>query len=198
MMNEISKADSLLKRYSKQGLWSLYLMCAFPLHAWTMILAFRDFSWVSERTNSWDAVGVVSYGLIFAFIESVIIFLVMVLLGFLVSRKWAEARRIALLSTLVILASLWAMAGYAYFLFEVKLSGRSIEFIAHLEHPLRFLYAVSLALVGGTFLLPTYGVLRSDRFLKGIQGLYERLSLLTLFYLFFDVVGLIIVIARNI
>ena len=65
-----------MKRYSKQGLWNLFLICAFPLHVWTIILAFRDFSWVTERTNSWDALGVVSYGLIFALIESVAVFLV--------------------------------------------------------------------------------------------------------------------------
>lgn len=78
-------------------------MCAFPLHLWTLILSFRDFSWVTERTNAWDAVGVVSYGLLFAFVESLIIFCIMALLGFLVSSKWDEPRRIALLSTLILL-----------------------------------------------------------------------------------------------
>jgi hypothetical protein len=184
-------------QYSKRGLWSLFLNCAFPLHAWTLILAFRDFSWVSERTNSWDAVGVVSYGLIFAFIESVAIFLVMIVLGFLVSTKWAEGRRIALLSTMVLIASLWAMASYLFFLMDVKLSGQTIDFLVHLAHPLRFLYAVSLALVGGTIALPTYFILRSDKVLGAANGFFERLALLTLFYLFFDFIGLIIIFIRN-
>jgi hypothetical protein len=46
--------------------------------------------------------------------------------------------------------------------------------------------------------LPAYLVLRSDKVLKGMQAFFERLSLLTMFYLFFDVVGLVIVIVRNV
>ena len=187
-----------MKRYSKQGLWSLFLICAFPLHVWTIILAFRDFSWVTERTNSWDALGVVSYGLIFAFIESVVVFLITILLGFLTSKKWSEDRRIALMGILVFVASLWAMVSYLYFLLGVSIPGEAILFLANLAHPLRFLYVVSLILIIPTVALPAYFVLKSEKFLKGVQGFFERLSLLTLFYLFFDFVGLVIVIIRNV
>ena len=187
-----------MKRYSKQGLWSLFLICAFPLHAWTIVLAFRDFSWVSERTNSWDAIGVVSYGLIFAFVESVVVFLVAVLLGFLISKTWGEDLRIALLSSLVLVASLWAMGSYLFFMLQVSISGELFDFLVSLAHPLRFLYVVSLAAVSLTVALPTYLILRSEKVLQGMRGLFERLSLLTLFYLFFDLVGLVIVIVRNI
>ena len=187
-----------MKRYSKQKLWSLFLICAFPLHVWTLILAFRDFSWVSERTNSWDAVGVVSYGLLFTFIESIAVFLVATLLGFLISKKWNEDRRIALLGVLVLITCLWAMFNYLYFMLNMAVPGEIILFIAGLAHPLRFLYAVSLVLVGPTVVIPAYFVLQSDKFLKGVQGLFERLSLLTQFYLLFDFVGLVIVIIRNV
>jgi len=187
-----------MKRYSKQGLWALFLICAFPLHAWTIILAFRDFSWVTERTNSWDAIGVVSYGLIFAFIESVLVFLAAVLLGFLVSRKWAEERRLALVGILVFITSLWAIASYLFFMLNISIAGETINFFASLAHPLRVLYVVSLILVGITVVLPTYLVLRSEKFLQGVRGFFERVSTLTLFYLFFDFIGLVIVIVRNV
>src|SRR5574342_450210 len=121
-----------MKRYSKQGLWTLFLVCAFPLHVWTIILAFRDFSWVSERTNSWDAIGVVSYGLIFAFIESVVIFLAAILLGFLVSKKWNEDRRLALVGVLVFVTSLWAILSYLFFMLKVSIPGGIILFFATL------------------------------------------------------------------
>jgi hypothetical protein len=190
--------ENRMKRYSKQGLWSLFLMCAFPLHVWTLILAFRDFSWVTERTNSWDAIGVVSYGLIFAFIESVVVFLVATLLGFLISKKWNEDRRIALMGLLILLISLWAMVNYLFFMLNMSVPGETILFMAGLAHPLRFLYAVILVLVGPTIVIPAYFILRSEKFLKGVQGLFERLSLLTQLYLFFDVVGLVIVVVRNV
>jgi hypothetical protein len=187
-----------MKRYSKQGLWTLFLICAFPLHIWTIILAFRDFSWVTERTNSWDAIGVVSYGLVLAFIESILVFLVAVLLGFLVSKKWDGDRRIALMGLLVLITSLWSMVSYLYFMLNLSVPGKSILFMAGLAHPLRFLYLVGLAFAGLTVIIPVFFVLRSEKFLKGVQGLFERLSLLTLFYLFFDFVGLVIVIIRNV
>lgn len=187
-----------MKRYSKQGLWNLFLICAFPLHIWTIILAFRDFSWVTERTNSWDAIGVVSYGLIFAFIESVVVFLAALLLGFLVSRKWNEDRRLTLIGILVFITSLWAMAGYLFFMLNISVPGETILFFAGLAHPLRVLYAVILALVGSTVVLPVYLVLRSEKFLRGARGFFERISTLTLFYLFFDFLGLVIVIIRNV
>jgi len=174
------------------------LISAFPLHIWTFILALRDFSWVSERTNSWDAVGVISYGLLFAFIESIAVFLVVVLLGFLISKKWSEERRNALLGILTLITSLWAMVSYLFFLTQVSVPGNFINFVAGLAHPLRFLYVISLAIAGLTVLLPTYFILHSDKFLHAIREFFERISLLMMFYLFFDIVGLVIVIVRNI
>jgi len=187
-----------VKRYSRQGLWALFLACAFPLHVWTIILAFRDFSWVSERTNSWDALGVVSYGLMLAFVESVFIFLVAMLLGYLVSNTWREEHRVTLMSMLVLLASLWAIAGYLFFMLNTSMPGSAILFMASLAHPLRFLYIVSFLLVGLTILIPTYFVLRSDKFLHGLKNFFERIFLLTMFYLFFDFIALVVVIIRNV
>ncbi|MDK1082355.1 MAG: hypothetical protein QGD88_12885 [Anaerolineae bacterium] len=187
-----------MKRYSKQGLWSLFLICAFPLHVWTLILAFRDFSWIAERTNSWDAIGNISYALLYTFIESVVIFLVVLLLGNLISKKWDENIRNVLLGTLVLITSLWAIGNYLFFLLGVSIPGETINFLVNLKHPLRFIYAFSLALVGPTIVLPTYFILRSKKFHNGIQGLFDRLSVLTQFYLFFDFVGLIIIVIRNV
>lgn len=186
-----------MRLYSKKGLWTLFLVCAFPLHVWTFILAFRDFSWVAERTNAWDAIGVMSYGLILAFFESVLFFLAALLLGFLVSRKWAEERRLALVGILAIITSLWAMTSYLFFMSNVSIPAGTVAFLAGLAHPLRFLYALSLILVFPTVAIPAYLALRSEKFVKGMQSLFDRLSLLTTLYLFFDVVGLFIVIIRN-
>lgn len=187
-----------MKKYTKQGLWSLFLVCAFPLHVWTFILAFRDFSWVTERTNVWDAVGVMSYGLVFAFIESVVIFLIAVFLGFLVSKAWSENQRVAVMGHLALTASLWAIVTSLFFLIPITLSPSTIGFLVNLAHPLRFLYGVSLALVGLTVFVPTILILRSQSFFRAVQGLFDRLSMLTGLYLFFDLIGLGIVIFRNV
>jgi hypothetical protein len=173
-------------------------MCAFPLHAWTLILTFRDQSWLTDRTNAWDAVGVASYGLVFAFVESVAVFLIFALLGILISSKWDKERRIALLTILILIASLWAMIDQLYFLLGASVPGALIGFLVNIPHPVRILYIIATAVVTPTVLVPAYWSLRSDKALQFTRGLIERVSLLTMFYLVFDVAGLIVVIIRNI
>jgi hypothetical protein len=77
------------------------------------------------------------------------------------------------------------------------MSERTIHYIAGLEHPLRFLYGSTLAMVFPSVAIPAFMVLTSDRFFNLIWGLMDRLSLLTIFYLFFDFIGLLIVVYRN-
>jgi hypothetical protein len=187
----------ITQRYSKQGLWTLFLMCAFPLHLWTLILAFRDFSWVTERTNAWDAIGVVSYGLLFAFVESVVIFLIVALIGLVLPKSWDAERRISLLAFLILITGVWAMVSQLLFLWDVSLPAQAVEFLRNSDHPVRITYAVLLVVITLTVLLPAYSLLRTNKAVIIMQNFMERLSLLTMFYLFFDLVGVIIILVRN-
>jgi hypothetical protein len=187
-----------IQRYSRHGLWSLFLMCAFPIHFWTLLLAFRDFSWVAERTNVWDALGVVAYGMLFAFMESLIVFLIVVLLGFLASTKWDEPHRIALLSILVLIASFWSMYGQAHFVWGISPPERILKFIVQSGHPYRYLFGAALIEVVLTIAFPAFLVLSWNRFFHFMQEAIDRLSLLTSLYLVLDLFGLVIVVIRNI
>jgi hypothetical protein len=192
-----SAAGFITRRYSRQGLWSLFLVCAFPLHLWTLILVFRDMSWVIERTNVWDAIGVASYGMVFALVESVLVFLVVVLVGFLTPKSWNQDRRITFLSLLILITAVWGITGQLLFLWNVFLPAGAIQFLRGSDHPLRIIYAACLVVVVPTVFLPVYSFIRSNRAIPFMQNLMQRLSVLTMFYLFFDVVGLIIVVIRN-
>jgi len=161
-------------------------------------LVFRDISWLTERTNAWDAIGVASYGMVFAFIESVVIFLVVALLGLLMPKQWEYDRRIAFLGLLILLTSLWGIISQLLFLWNVFLPAQAIEFLRNSSHPLRIIYAACLMVVTPTILLPAYSFIRSKKAVTFMKNIMERLSLLTMFYLFFDLLGLIIVIIRNI
>lgn len=186
------------KYYSRQGLWTLFLICALPLHIWTFILAFRDFDWVSARTNSWDAVGVVAYGLLFALVESTIVFIATIIPSFLISTKWEEKKRVALMSSLVIILSLWSIFDQMYFLRQMSPPDWLFVLAAQTGRPLVTLYALALVAVTVSILLPTYFILRSDRVLQIVQDGMERFSLLMIMYLFFDLAALVVVIIRNI
>lgn len=184
--------------YTRQGLWTLFLMCALPLHVWTFILAFRDFDWITARTNSWDAAGVASYGLLFAFFESIVVFFAAALGGFLASPKWGEKRRVALLSILVLIISLWSMFNQAYFMNGWTVPAGLGGFVAATGRPLVALYGLAIGFVFITVALPTYSILQSEKFHKGVQEVIERLSLLMLLYLTFDAAALVTIIIRNI
>lgn len=186
------------QRYSQKGLGALFLTCAFPIHFWALLLAFRDISWLTERTNLWDAIGVVSYGLLFAFVESVMIFLVLVLIGFIIPPQWPSDRRITFLALLILLFSLWGVIGQLLFLWNVSLPAQAIQLLRNSSHPLRILYAACLVVVILTISLPIYWFVRSKRSVAFMQDLMERFSLLTMLYLLFDAAGLVIVIIRNI
>jgi hypothetical protein len=146
----------------------------------------------------WDAIGVASYGLLNAFIESLVFFITTVLLGLFVSTKWHEDRRVALLSVLALLTSLWAIDGQAYFIWGSYIPEQMLRYVASSEHPLRLLYAAILVMVVPTIVMPVYLVLKSDRFLNLVHGFIERISLLTMLYLLFDILCLIIIIIRNV
>jgi hypothetical protein len=186
----------ITQKYSRLGLSLLFLTCAFPLHLWTLLMAFRDIGWLTERTNLWDAVGVAAYGLIFAFVETVLVFLVLVLLGFVIPR-WDSDRRIAFLALLILITLAWGMIAQLLFIWNVPLPAPAIHFLRTSHHPLRILYEGALVIVIPTVLLPVYWFLRAKKAVPVMQNIMERISVLAAFYLIFDVVGLAIVIIRN-
>ena len=145
----------------------------------------------------WDAIGVVSYGLVNVFIESLLFFVTITLLGLLVSTRWNENRRVALLSVLALVTALWSIEGQAYFVWGSYLPAQFLRYVASTEHPLRLLYAAALTIVVPTVVIPVYLVLQSDRFLNLVQGFIERISLLTVLYLFLDLLAIIIILIRN-
>ncbi len=188
----------ITQKYSRQGLLSLFLTCVFPLHVWALIMVFRDISWIAARTNVWDAVGVASYAMVFAFTESLLLFLAAALLGFIIPWGWQPDRRIAFLALLVLILSLWGIIAQLLSLWNVSLPAQVIQILRSSAHPVRFLYAVWLAIVTPTVLLPVYLFVRSKKAVAVMQNMMERLSLLAALYLVFDLLGLIIVVIRNI
>lgn len=172
-------------------------MSALPLHIWTIILAFRDFDWISARTNSWDAVGVVAYGLIVALLESLILFSGVTLLGFFVSGKWEEKRRIAFLSAVVIILSMWSIFNQSYFLMGMSAPAWLASFAMGTGRPLVALYALALFSISLSFALPAYLILISGKALGFMAEILDRLSLLMMLYLFFDAAAFVIVLVRN-
>ncbi len=193
----MNQSKLILGRYTRAGLWSLFLMCALPQQAWTMVLAFRDLAWLTDRTNAWDAIGVLCYGLLFALVESLLLFLLIACLGVLLPRRWEPERRIALLGIFALVLSLWAIVAQLFFLAKMRFSEGILAFLVASAHPLWVIYGVLLVIVSTTFVLPTLMIGRPGNGLKGAAALIDRLGLLAMFYLVFDVAALVVVVIRN-
>jgi hypothetical protein len=186
------------KFYSLKTLWLLFSVCAFPIHVWTFILVFRDFSWISERTNSWDAFGVGAYGLLIALIESCFILVCVLILSLILPKNLTVVKKVTTMGILIILVALWAIVGQLYFLVDIKLPNALIEAIANKPHPLWIIYGGLFPIVSATVMLPVYSNLKSEKLGNGLWNFFERLTTLTSLYLFLDICSLIVVIIRNV
>ncbi len=185
------------KQFSKSGLWQLFVITALPLHIWAIVLILMDISWIAERTNFWDAIGVAAYGLMFALVESLIFFGLLVLVGFVLPKQWKEPQRVSLLGALILVTASWAILGQLYFLLDLSFPAGIIHFLAGQAHPLWFLYGGFFLVVTPTVLLAAYFGAYSEKFQNTFLSIIDRLSPLMGVYLFLDLIGIIIVIIRN-
>ena len=186
----------LAQYYSKQEIWTLFLIAAFPLHVWALILFFWDFSWIEERAGTWNAIGVGAYALVIALVESVFVLLVALLLGFLIPKLWSPKVRASTMALIIMLVSVWAILGQLYFIYAPNLT-RLILTLKPLSRSLYMLYLVLVGIIVISFVIPIWFALNSSKFRKGLDAVVERVSFLTIFYLVFDVIAIIIVAWRN-
>lgn len=186
-----------IMNYSKQGLWSLFLACAFPIHVWAILLIFNDVEWVAKRSNMSAAVGVAAYGLLFALFESVIFFVFAALLGLLISPKWGERRRIALMIGLSWILTGWAIVAQIYAFINTPFPEWLGMLIFSTGRPLIALSLITFFLAGTSVVFLTWITLRYEKPALRIMQVMEKISLLSILYLFFDFAGLVVLVFRN-
>ena len=186
------------QKFNRGDWFKLFLVCAFPLHLWTILMVFRDVNWVAERTTPWDALGFSGYALFYTLIESLLLFGFIALLSLLVPKDWNKTLRFAVLSLLA-----FALAGWSIMeqLILIVLWGR----LQRLATSLTFLttsplvgQAIFAGLIAISVAIPLILLRKSKKFQQGVYSLLERLTLLSGLYLFLDAVGIGIIIYRNI
>jgi len=140
---------------------------------------FKDVpSWLLYMPSG-DVIGSVAYILSFALFETIVVLLVVLMAGMIVPKRWVVEKYVPLGS--VSLVELAVMA----IVFQ--------HFIIH-HLPKRNLiigYALILA-------LSTFVVLRFPKAGDVLRWVGERLVVLSFIYIFFDVLGLLVVIIRNV
>ena len=191
MLNSKSKFD-------RSDWFKLFLVCAFPLHLWTILMVFRDVNWVAERTTNWDAVGFSGYALFYTLIESLLLFGFIALLGFIIPKNWNITLRFVVLSLVAFILAGWSIMEQ---LILIVFWG----WLRHLADTLTFLftspwsaYVIFAGLIVISVTVPLLLLRKHPGLQEKVYSVLERLTLLSGLYLFIDVIGMIIILIRNI
>ena len=166
------------QRFTIQGLTQIFVYCAFPVHVWALINMFRDIpSWLLYMPSG-EVLASVAYTLSFAFIETLVVLLIVLFIGMLIPKRWVVEKYLPLASALLAVLAVMAIV-FQHFI------------IHHLpKRNLVIGYALILAFTAVI-------VLRFPKVGDALRWVGERLVVLSFIYIFFDVLGLLIVIIRN-
>lgn len=168
---------------NRENLFLAFLVCLFPVHVWAIVnIFFKVPAWIVQM-NMWDVAGTAAYPLAFALLESVVVFIPVLILGLILPASLRGDKFLALITALVLLVSVW-FAILHFSLGAMQMWG-----------------SVELLLGSGAFLLSLVVVFvlvsRSEKLSAAITAFAKRLAVLSALYLLFDILSLIIIALRN-
>lgn len=128
---------------------------------------------------TFEIISTVAYTLTFALLETAIVFLLVLAFGIILPRSWARAKYASLSSVLLLVATLVAVI---------------------LQFSIRDTWPQGILLIS---ILPIFGMaaiiaIRFPKIGETVLALAGRLTILTALYIFFDILGLLVVITRNV
>ena len=171
---------------SRRDVLLLFAACVFPIHIWSIINLLYELPAWMLRSDLWDVAGMVAYTLAFALFESMCVLLVLLLICFVLPRRFPRDRVLALGSMVVFVTSVWAI-GIHY---------RIVDSLAPAQAQAGWLLwlAVYLAVMGIAGLF----IYRDSRLRRWIESFVERLAVLSFLYVLVDFICVIILVLRNI
>lgn len=134
-------------------------------------------SWLFYMSRS-DIIGSVAYHLTFTLFETVFAYIILFVVGFLIPKRWTPEPFLTLSSVLVVEFTIMAIV-FQYLILQYS--------------SLRWMVVSCLIILAISVVV----IPRISRLQDITRTLVKRLTILTFLYVFFDVVGVIIVIVRN-
>ena len=167
-----------------QSLVVVFAISLFVVHVWQIINMLQLVpAWII-RLEAWELVGVIAYTQVFALLESLIIFVLLVFLVFILPGKLFRDKFVALSALFLIINALWAIL--IHHNDEILDNGGLRQLL-----PWLVLYLISLV---SSYLL----IFRLKQFESALEGFVQRVSVLAFIYFFFDVMSILIVFIRNV
>jgi hypothetical protein len=134
-------------------------------------------SWLFYMNQS-DLIGSIAYHLTFTIFETLLVFIIVLAIGSLIPRRWAPEPFITLSSVLIVELSIMAI------IFQQLI----LEYAS-----LRWMFVSCLIILAVSFII----IPKIHKLQQITRILGERFTILTFLYIFFDAIGVIIVIIRN-
>jgi hypothetical protein len=168
---------------STRNMILVFSVCAFPVFVWSILhLLYQVPGWLIQL-NTWDLIGFIAYTQAFALIETLIIFILLVLLSVILPAQLLRAKFAAQASMIILLSSAWSI-----FLFY------NSEIIYKATRVRLFWLALCLASIGAIYVL----IQRYTKLETRICSILGRLQPLSLIYIAMGFLSLIIVLVRNV
>jgi hypothetical protein len=190
--------NSKITKFDRGDLFKLFLIVAFPLHVWTIFMALRDVGWVAEGRTVNGAIGFSAYVLVFTLVESLALFVFVLLLGLLISKKWNKDQRLASLGLVAVILASWSIIEQIILVLLFDRITNALASFTFLAASPWIGFAILAVVVAVSFALPVFLALRSLKITKGLLAVFDRISLLSGFYLVFDALAIVTLIVRNV
>jgi len=127
-----------------------------------------------------------------------LVFLFVLIISFLIPRSWEVERKFALIATLYLIFSIWAILDQVYFMAGGNQPSALIGYLSGKNHPLRWLYGILLIPISLSVFLPAVTTLFNyDKIKRPVAKLIEGISTLSLLYIMLDMIGIVVVVVRN-
>ncbi len=167
---------------SSQDLRLVFGGCAFVIHIWAIINLLDELpAWVM-RLTAYELMGAISYPLVFALLESLFVWAALIVLSMLLPKNWMRNHFLARGITLMLVTALWSI--FIHFNYE--------SLIKNMRDLPLWLGAILVSTLVLVYLAGRYR--RIDTVLRWIL---ERIEVLAYMYIFVDIVGLFIIVSRN-
>lgn len=169
---------------AKRQLVYLFLLCAFLSNAWALYNATQEFPAWLLRLSLGEIVAVVSYTMVYALLDALLMFVGLVLASMILPGRWLRDHFLAAGSVVALVTAVWLIIFNFY---PAIFEERSVTL---------------LGLWGGSYLIVLallyLWVLRSDKARAAVARFVERLALLSGVYLVITAISIIVILVRNI
>lgn len=169
--------------FSRRALWQLFTICAFPVQIWAVLIMLQEMPVLLLRLPAWEILGVIAYTEAYALAESVLLWLILVVLAALLPRQFFRSRLVSQGTLLVLLSSLWAIV------LHFRLNA-----FWQLTTPLRSAWIITYVV---SLILATYYLHQSQKVEGWLLAFVSRVELLATLYVVLGVAGSLVVVGRN-